>query len=75
MSLRVRRADGDKGGGHRGPSDQRMRVQEKAKAGYKGFFRGLSLHLSLSSHDKGQAQTKAEVRSGSVTSSWPDRPS
>lgn len=33
MSLRVRRADGDKGGGHRGPWSRQMGVQEKAKAG------------------------------------------
>ena len=33
------------------------------------------IHHSLSSYDKGQALTKAEVRSGSVTSSWPVSPS
>lgn len=32
-------------------------------------FRGSFIHLSLSNSDKGQALTKAEVRSGSVTSS------
>lgn len=43
--------------------------------GKAGFFGGSFIHLSLSSYDKGQALTKAEVRSGSVTSSWPVRPS
>lgn len=33
MSLQVRRADGDKGGGHRGPWSRQMGAQEKAKAG------------------------------------------
>lgn len=33
MSLRVRRADGDKGGGHRGPRSRQMGALEKAKAG------------------------------------------
>lgn len=33
MSLRVRRADGDKGRGHHGPRNRQMGAQEKAKAG------------------------------------------
>lgn len=46
-------------------------AEAKAKQGFVGSF----IHLSLSSYDKGQALTKAQVRSGSVTSSWPVSPS
>lgn len=74
MFLWLRRVDGDKGGGHCALSTGKWE-RRKRQSRFRGVFRGSFIHLSLSSYDKGQALTKAEVRSGSVTSSWPDRPS
>lgn len=64
--------DRDKGGGVIVVFQLANRSRGRSKAGFLGTS---FIHLSLSSHDKGQALTKAEVRTGSVTSSWPVSPS
>lgn len=63
--------DGDEGGGRLWSFCWRNGSRGKSKAGFWGSF----IHLSLSSYDKDQAPTKAGVRPGSVTSSWPVSPS
>lgn len=71
MFLWQRCVAGDKGRGHCGLSTGKREQRQRQSR----IFRGSFIHLSLSSYDKGQALTKAEVGSGSVTSSWPVRPS